>query len=295
MYRASPLGLSPGFYEQPRVSPDGKRLAFVTDDGENASIWMYDLGRAAVPRRLTTTGRNRLPVWSPDSQRLAFQSDREGDIAIFVQRADGAGRAERLTRPEKEVVHIPEVWSKSEQALVYSEARGDESVAWLYRFRDGRSAPLADVRSSVLLNIALSPDERWMVYTKSNTAGVAGPLMLARFPEGGGTPYELVQKGNQGLWSADGKRIFLNPGPGEMVSVEIATTPLPSWGSPVALTKGFTQGGPLRPRNYTIAPDGRFIGVVGAGQATTSAMQTVQVILNWFGELETKVPTRGQS
>jgi hypothetical protein len=51
-------------------------------------------------RRLTFGGKSRYPVWSPDGLRIAFQSDREGDLAIFSQRTDGTGAAERLTRPE---------------------------------------------------------------------------------------------------------------------------------------------------------------------------------------------------
>src|SRR5262249_16832368 len=35
-----PLRLPPGFYEYPRVSPDGKRVAFGRiDDSKDASIW----------------------------------------------------------------------------------------------------------------------------------------------------------------------------------------------------------------------------------------------------------------
>ena len=51
-------------------------------------------------RRLTFGGNSRFPIWSRDSQRVTFQSDRDGDLAIFWQRADGTGSAERLTKPE---------------------------------------------------------------------------------------------------------------------------------------------------------------------------------------------------
>ena len=40
---AAPLKLPPGPYQFPRISPDGKRVAFETDDGKEANVWIYDL------------------------------------------------------------------------------------------------------------------------------------------------------------------------------------------------------------------------------------------------------------
>src|SRR5205814_7009585 len=57
-----PLKLSPGAYEYPRLSPDGKRIAVGTDDGKDAIVWIYDVAGASSARRLTLGGRNRVPV-----------------------------------------------------------------------------------------------------------------------------------------------------------------------------------------------------------------------------------------
>lgn len=102
-----PLKLPAGRYETPRVSPDGKRIAFGSNNGKEANIWIYDLSGAHSMRQLTFGGRNRFPVWSSNGDRVAFQSDREGDLGIFWQRADGSG-VERLTKAEQGTAHIPE-------------------------------------------------------------------------------------------------------------------------------------------------------------------------------------------
>ena len=94
-----PLKIPAGRYATPRASPDGKRIAFVSDDGSEATIWTYNLTGTSAMQRLTLGGRNRFPIWTSDSQRVAFQSDRDGDLAIFWQPADGAGTPERLTKP----------------------------------------------------------------------------------------------------------------------------------------------------------------------------------------------------
>lgn len=112
-----PLKLPPGPYQHPRASPSGRQIAFGTDDGKEANIWIYDLGSTTTMRRLTLGGKNRFPTWSADGQRVAFQSDRGGDLGIFWQRADGSGPAERLTTPDQGVSHAPESWSPSGDLL----------------------------------------------------------------------------------------------------------------------------------------------------------------------------------
>src|SRR4029077_10980819 len=65
----TPLRLPPGGYEFPRMSPDGKRVAFGTDDGKEATVWIYDLAGTSAMRRLTFGGRNRFPIWASDGER----------------------------------------------------------------------------------------------------------------------------------------------------------------------------------------------------------------------------------
>jgi len=98
-----PLKVQARSYGFPRVSPDGKRVAFGTDDGKDANIWVYELGGTIAPRQLTVGGANRYPVWSADGERVAFQSNREGDFGVFWQRADGAGTAERSQSRSREL------------------------------------------------------------------------------------------------------------------------------------------------------------------------------------------------
>ena len=75
-------------------------------------MWVYDLGTGGALRRLTFGGGNYFPIWTLDGQYITFQSNREGDLAIYRQRADGSGGAERLTRVEDgDSAHEPESWS----------------------------------------------------------------------------------------------------------------------------------------------------------------------------------------
>jgi len=80
------LKLPKGRYAYPRVSPDGRWLAFESSDGKESTIAVYHLSGTTAARRLTFGGNSRFPVWNRDSTRVVFQSDREGDAGIFCSR-----------------------------------------------------------------------------------------------------------------------------------------------------------------------------------------------------------------
>ena len=215
------LKLPPGSYEFPRISPDGKRVAFGTDDGKEASIWIYDLSGASAMRRLTFGGNNRFPIWSADGRRVAFQSDREGDLGIFWQPADVSGAAERLTKPDQGTSHVPESWSPKDDRFSFSVVKGAGASLWTFSLQDKKAAPFGDVRSSSPLNSEFSPDGRWVAYTlRTGTA----TIYVQPFPATG-AKYQISKDdgAHHALWSPDGKEIFYVPGASPVVAVSVTT------------------------------------------------------------------------
>ena len=125
------LGLPPGSYSNPRVSPDGSRIAYMRDNGDDVDVLIYALSGASAPSTITFGGKNRYPIWSADGERVAFQSDREGDLGIFWQRADGRGAVERLTTPEEGVAHIPDAFSPDGETLSFTAVGNGDSAVWM--------------------------------------------------------------------------------------------------------------------------------------------------------------------
>jgi eukaryotic-like serine/threonine-protein kinase len=86
--KAEPLLAKPGPYEQPRLSPDGQRLAL--DDGSD--IWVYEARRDRMTPLTFGGGANLVPVWSPGGRYIAFQ----GPGGIWWVRSDGAAKPQPL-------------------------------------------------------------------------------------------------------------------------------------------------------------------------------------------------------
>jgi Tol biopolymer transport system component len=286
-----------GAYAVPRVSPDGKRVALGIDDAKGANIWIYDLSTASSIRQLTFGGRNRFPVWTADSQRVAFQSDREGDPGIFWQRADGSDAAQRLTKPDRGVSHIPESWSRTGDRFLFGVSKDSSFSLWTFSVPDGKAEPFSQVRSVFPLNAVFSPDGRWVAYsTYPSSTAIDNPsantgIFVEPFPSTR-AKYRISSRGLQPLWSPDGKELFYSAGgAGGLLVVTVTTARGFEFSSPVQIPGPFQLSGPSAARAYDIMPNGqRLIGIIPSGQGQAGVSAQIQVVLNWFEELKQHVP-----
>jgi serine/threonine-protein kinase len=288
------LKLPPANYEYPRLSPDGKRIAVDSDDGKEAVVWIYDLSGTTSIRRLTLGGRNRVPVWSADGEHVAFQSDREGDLGIFWQRADGTTPAERLTKPDKDTAHVPESWSPDGRTLLFSVANGKSYTVAALSFPDKKVTAFGGIESSTPPAAAFSPDGKWVAYaTNPGTAGALSALFVQPFPTTGAA-YQIARNGIHPTWAPDGKELFYGSGASQLAGVSVTTRPAFTFANPVEVRARIFDRGPLFERANDITPDGkRFLGLVTAGESTTAGVPPpIEVVLNWFTELQQRVPTR---
>ena len=288
-----PLKLPPGPYQHPRASPNGTQIAFGTEDSKEATVWIFDLGSTNAMRQLTFGGRNRFPIWSGDGQRVAFQSDREGDLAIFWQRADGSGVAERLTKPDQATSHVPESWSPKGDRFLFEVIQGSTVSLWTFSLQDKKPTPFADVQSPNPINAAFSPDGRWVAYTVFE--GAVTGIYVQPFPATGAKYAVSKSSAIAPVWSRDGREILSQPPGGQGAVQTITTHPSFSSTPPVPVPRGgaFT-GGVTGERNYDVMPDGRTLGVVSAGQSESAGATPpqIQVVLHWFEELKQRLPTK---
>jgi serine/threonine-protein kinase len=292
--KAKPLSLPPGGYTRPRISQNGRQIAFhtVEEKADQQNVWIYDLDGKTSMRQLTFAGKNLNPIWSPDGQRILFQSDRDGDLGLFIQRADGAGAAERVTKPDGDYYsHVPDSWSPDGDTFLFTKGKGSDSAVWSYSFRDQQATLFADA-ALWQQSASFSPDGRWVAYMSEEKGR---NVFVEPFPRTG-AKFQLKDSATHPIWSPDGKELFFmsNLSNGQLYAVSVRTQPSFAFGIPVPLPiKGFIQtAGGLQ--NYDVTPDGKQFLVVMPPANTTEkgAGPQVQVVLNWFEELRQRVPVR---
>ncbi|HXW06986.1 MAG TPA: protein kinase [Vicinamibacterales bacterium] len=293
--KALPLNLPRGSYAYPRASPDGTWLAFETFDGKQTAVSLYELSGASSARRLTFGGNNRLPIWSRNGQRVAFQSDREGDRGIFWQPVSG-GPAERLTRAGPGESHVPEAWSPTGDVFLFSSttSKGVSSL-WTYSVSTRQAERFRDVTSTgVPTNAVFSPDGKLIAYQVGTASLGEAITYVEPFPPTGDVLQ--IARGGRPLWSPSRKatphlqELLFVPGPSQLMSVSVRTDPALGNTPAGAVPRQFGLAPPASPRPYDILPDGRFVAVDSAAMPGGTGTRDLQVVLNWFEELKSKVP-----
>ena len=231
------------------------------------------------------------------AQRIAFQSDRDGDTAIFWQRADRTGGAERLTKPEPGTTHIPDAWSRDGKHLLFSVESGPSFTLSLLTLADRTTVPFGNVKSTARPTPDFSPDGRWVAYSASDQGITGTQVYVQPFPPSGAR-YQLFARAgdfpHHPLWTPDGKELFYVPRVGELEAVTVDAEPTLVFGNPVRVPRTFPTAAPTTPRTFDIAPNGKIVGVVVPTlNPTTGARQrSIHVVLNWFEELKATATPR---
>jgi Tol biopolymer transport system component len=81
---------------QPAWSPDGKKLAFVSNRVGNDEIYTMNADGTGVIRVTHDTAGDSAPSWSPDGTKIAFRNNDQSTGGIYVMKVDGKG-VTRLT------------------------------------------------------------------------------------------------------------------------------------------------------------------------------------------------------
>jgi serine/threonine-protein kinase len=290
--REEPLGVPPRTYVQPRISPDGTRVALDIRDRE-PDIWIWDFTRRTLTRLTSDSGRNRNPLWSPDGRRVVFSALRDGSSNIFWRVADGSGASERL------------IESTNDRYLSSFSADGK----WLVFDQPQISAPDRDLgvirveseprRAELLLNAAfneengaISPDGAWLAY-QSNESGL-DEIYVRPFPALQAGRWQISSGGgSRPIWARNGRELFYLAGTDRLRAMAAAVQPgtVFSIGNPQLLFEGpyFEGGGAIA---YDVSPDGKRLLMIKDAVATESAAQPAEIVvtLNWFEELKRLVP-----
>lgn len=105
----------------PAWSPDGKRLAYVSFEGNSSSIFVQNIHTGQREEVVAHEGINSAPAFSPDGGRLAMTLSKDGNPEIYVLHlADNA--LQRLTHHR--AIDTEPNWSPDGNRLIFTSDRG---------------------------------------------------------------------------------------------------------------------------------------------------------------------------
>lgn len=127
----------------PTLSPDGKRVAFVSDKDGSARIYMMDIPKPGTPlqdiKAQLISKRNRdnsAPSWSPDGKKLAYCSNSNGHRQIWIY--DFATREEKVLTQGSGHKENPS-WAPDSLHLAYNTADANRSELFIISLNETES------------------------------------------------------------------------------------------------------------------------------------------------------------
>jgi eukaryotic-like serine/threonine-protein kinase len=257
------LGQLPPTVYAPRISPDGKRVAFETRDlkgPDGFRLWTADLANPAGRRPFPLTGvANWAPMWTPDGQRLVFIISGDRPDSLYWQRADGSGSAEHLID-----TRAAEGWVSggAQMRFLTLKGNGDYGIS-LLDIGTRKVTPYIDLPGSAQHSSAISPDGKWMAYASNETGRYE--VWLEPFPRSGARLQLTRDGGSHPMWAPDGRSLYFDRDH-QMFQLALNTQDVTSIAEPTPLPiKGFAQA--EYRRQFDLMPDGRqFLVLVPTGR-----------------------------
>ena len=183
------------------LSPDGRRIAFLTDEGGyRRSLWIRSLDSLEA-RRIEAIHDARYPFWSPDGRSVAFFEDfrlkrvevNGGAIQTICESGNGYGGSwgpdgQIVFAPEygKSLFTVPAAGGAPAPATTLDAARGEATHLFPSFLQDGRHFVFLarnddPTKDAIMLGDLDSRQTRWLANTDSKAVwSSAGYLLFAR-------------------------------------------------------------------------------------------------------------------
>jgi serine/threonine protein kinase/Tol biopolymer transport system component len=262
----------------PRLSPDGRRLAYQRVDGIAGSpdLWVEDLERGSRLRITKDGAVGLLPVWSPDGRQLAYVTGTIQKTTIVIAAADGTSVSSIVPCPGTRC--LPTDWSPDGRSLLANVYGSTGADVWTLSISNGGTSRPLLAESYVERDGRLSPDAHLVAYVSEQTGRaevsvrtVDGPVARDVLSFGGG---------DQPVWSRDGRELFFVDPQGSLRGVTVSRAPdgRPAFGRAVQLEVPRIGSGHWGTQ-YDVSPDGRRIHFLD--RHIDAPPSEISILLGW--------------
>lgn len=266
----------PAYYQDPRISPDGKRIVVVRNEAhfEIGDIWFLDIARDSMTKFTFRPGFYSFPIWSPDGSQIYY-----GNTDLYRKPSNGAAAAERLFGSGT-LNQIEDVSSDGKFAMFFLDNKNTQGDLWVLPLSgDRKPFPILESPFSEG-NGQFSHDGKWISYDSDESGQTE--VYVRPFPAVQSGKWQVSRGGGTvSRWRQDGKELFYASATSELMSVDLNTV------------SGFQAGLPKRlfplPNNvlsvdsiYDVSADGQRFVVSSSPGVHYSA--TIDVLTSWMSE-----------
>jgi Tol biopolymer transport system component len=253
----------------PSVSPDGQRVAYVSDILGHSELWILDL-ETGRRQRVPLPGEDLSeisPVWMPDGRRLLLSRLLPGNVGSnWIVALDGSGAEEIMSRVAIEGFSGTLSVSPDGTKALYPKSAGGVEQIFALDLASRESVQLTDTPGSKF-DMVWSPDGRWVAVAALHD----GVIQLFRMPASGGPMQQLTtgfERMRHPFFSPDGRWIYIQPSHRNIWRV-------PAEGGRLEQVTRFPEAG-LFLEEPTISPDGRYLYYCRGNGGSSLWLMTLQ-------------------
>jgi WD40-like Beta Propeller Repeat len=285
------LSVQADLYDDMDLADDARMLAVEVEGEEDGYLWVIDLS-TGVRNQLTFRGGlggGDDPVWSPDGDSVLYVQRGGNTSLLRVQAADGSGDSRILLERDGERFSDPS-WSTDRSTIAYATlgAGTDDEDIWLLDVPSGISR--AGIGGGGFQNEPhFSPDGQYLLYQSDEGDESAGSIFV-RPTDLSGARWDVSRGvGGDARWAPDGSAIYFRRG-SAIIQVRVETENgfrILGNPEPVIVRRG-------RVGDWALLPDGS--GIISVmtqvpdDESGPSRDIPVDLVFNWFAELEEKAP-----
>jgi serine/threonine-protein kinase len=199
-------------FRDPRLSPDGSRIATVVGTSTESDLWLVDPNGTFSQVSFGLSPHR--PAWRPDGSALTVGAEKSGTWRLLSIAADGGGSPATLVETSNRV--YPNAWSPDGKLLVFQENHPETGWDLKVLETDGAGRAVGAPRPLAATpfhenNAALSPDGRWVAYESDEVDAVV-QIYVRSFPDGGAKMRVSSEGARLPVWGRGGELFFWRTG-----------------------------------------------------------------------------------
>jgi len=190
----------------PRLSPDGRKLAYTSYHRGNPNLYITDLKDARHTRAISRRpGLNMTPSWSPDGEKMVITLSRDGNPDLYLCKTNGT-IIRRLT--SKNGINVSPSFSPDGREITFVSDRSGSPQLYIMDINTIATRRLT-YKGNENTTPSWSPDGKWIAYTSKDN----GQYHIYKIKTDGSTNQRLTTLAGDHespSWSPDSRLIVFS-------------------------------------------------------------------------------------